>query len=272
MDSIVDIVAAEFLLHQLGIERVEASPLHVGAGTVKCAHGIMPVPAPATARLLKGAPTYGGDVQGELVTPTGAALITRWAQAFGPAPLMTTDAIGYGSGNKNLPDRANVVRVQIGEAAATPQQLDTIHVIEVTIDDMNGELFPPLMEAVLAAGARDVHLAPVIGKKGRPAHVLTALADGKHRDAVLRAAIENSTTLGARMREEKRVVLHREWKCVETEWGKIRIKLSSFHDAGHTAAPEYEDCAAAAAQAGVPVRRVYEHALAEALKGNLLDV
>jgi len=244
----------------------------VGAGTVKCAHGIMPVPAPATARLLKGAPTYGGEIQGELVTPTGAALITRWTQTFGPAPLMTTHAIGYGSGNKNLPDRANVVRVQIGEAVASAQQLETIHVIEVTLDDMNGELFPPLMEAVLAAGARDVHLTPVIGKKGRPAHVLTALADAKHRDVVLHTVIENSTTLGARMREEKHVILHREWKCVETEWGKIRIKLSSFHDAGHTAAPEYEDCAAVAAQAGVPVRRVYEHALAEALKGNLLDV
>jgi len=267
IDSIVDIVAAHFCLHYLGIERVIASPLHVGSGTVKCAHGVMPVPAPATARLLVGKPTYGGDVQGELVTPTGAALMAHLARSFGGAPGLKVEHIGYGCGTRDIADRPNVLRVLVGEQACAgdgPCADETITVVEANLDDMTGELFPPLVEALLAAGARDAFLTPVLGKKGRPAHLVTALCDAARLDAVTDALFVNSTTLGLRIREERRIVLDREWKEVSTPWGGVKVKIGRRGGALHTAAPEYEACRAVAAAAGVPVRRVYEAALAAA--------
>lgn len=269
IDSIADIVAAHFALHLLGVEEVYASPLHVGSGTVKCAHGIMPVPAPATARILQGVPTYGGNVAGELVTPTGAAIAVHNVKSFGPAPLMKVSAIGYGAGTKDLPDRANVLRVLIGELAGGAGQ-DTVSVIEATIDDMSGELWPPLMQAALNEGARDAVLIPVIGKKGRPAHILSVLCDPSQEEKIARLILAHSTTFGVRIRQEKRVILDRAFRQVSTPWGEVPVKTGAFDGETHTLAPEFEVCRALAEAAGVPVKRVYEAAWAAAVKGEFI--
>ncbi|MFM1919767.1 MAG: nickel pincer cofactor biosynthesis protein LarC [Candidatus Hydrogenedentota bacterium] len=275
IDSIVDIVSACYGLHLLGVEAVYASNIHVGAGTVKCAHGVMPVPAPATALILTGVPTYGGQVQGELTTPTGAAILKHFARGFGECPVMRVEAIGHGAGDKGLPDRANVVRVQVGELAeaavretshATAVPGETIAVIEATIDDMPGELFPPLVEALLSAGAKDAFWTAAHGKKGRPACVVTALASPSDADRIAQVYFDNSSTLGVRIREERRLVRSREQRSVETPWGLVRVKVVPDAGAARQAAPEFEDCKSAAVKAGVPVKQVYEAALAAAVR------
>jgi uncharacterized protein (TIGR00299 family) protein len=270
VDSIVDIVASQIGFHLLGIERFACSPLHVGSGTVKCDHGIMPVPAPATARLLQGIPTYGGAVDGELVTPTGAAIIRHRVTEFGPAPLMRTLAIGYGSGTKNLADRANVLRITIGESGADAGR-DTIQILEANLDDMSGELLAPLVSALMDGGALDAFLTPVIGKKGRPAHVVTVLAAEDKAQALCELIFAHSTTLGVRTRTEQRFILNRAWKSVSTPWGAVRVKIGSRGESTMTTAPEYDDCLSVANAARVPVRKVYEAALAAAIKGEFAD-
>lgn len=274
IDSIVDIVGACYGLHLLGVEAVYASNIHVGAGTVKCAHGTMPVPAPATALILKGIPTYGGEVQGELATPTGAALLKHFARGFGKAPVMSVDAIGYGAGDKGLPDRANVLRVQIGtlveDGAALPGT-ETVAVIEANIDDMQGELFPPLIEALLNAGAKDAFWTAAHGKKGRPVCLVTALAAPGDVERMAQIFFEHSSTLGVRIRKERRIVRLREHRWVETPWGAVAIKLVPGESEPQHVAPEFEECKAAAASAGVPVKRVYEAALAAALRGEWMN-
>jgi len=265
------VVGAHFLLDRLGVERVCASPLPVGSGTITCDHGVIPVPAPATVLLLKGAPVYGGDVEAELVTPTGAALITRFADAFGPMPAMAVSAIGYGSGTRDLPDRANVLRVVLGETAPAEADTESITVIETNIDDMPPELLPPLVAELLEAGARDAFLTPILAKKGRPGHLVTVLCDAATVPAVSDRLFHGSTTLGIRMRDERRICLKRAWRTVTTPWGAVRIKLGAYKGRQTVAAPEYEDCRQRAAEAGQPVRLVYETALAAALNGEFTD-
>jgi hypothetical protein len=267
VDSIVDVVAANYALHLLGVDQVFASVLHVGGGVIHCAHGVLPVPAPATARLLEGMPVHLGGVEAELVTPTGAALVAQWVKGFGPAPAMTIDAEGYGSGTRDLPDRANVLRVLLGETTGAGAQRESIAVVETNLDDMTCELLPVLTAALLAEGARDAFITPVIGKKGRPAHVVTALCEEGQLTAVCRAMFQHSATFGLRIRREERLVLERHWETVRTPWGPVRVKIGMWNGARHVAAPEFEECRAAAEAAGAPVRRVYEAALAAALKG-----
>lgn len=262
VDSIVDIVGAHLALHALGIERVLASPLHVGSGTVQCAHGLMPVPAPATALLLKGAPSYGGDIEGELVTPTGAALIAQLASNFGPMPPMSIDITAYGAGTRDLADRPNVIRVLIGETANVAGNEETITVLEANIDDMHGELFPPLVEALMRAGARDAFVTPVLGKKGRPAQQVSVLCDRDTVHALAAILFRESTTFGVRYRDERRLVLDRSWQEVQTSYGAVRIKLAKQNGAIVTRAPEFDDCRKLADAGNVPVRAVYEAALA----------
>ncbi|MCH7908913.1 MAG: nickel pincer cofactor biosynthesis protein LarC [Candidatus Hydrogenedentes bacterium] len=271
VDSIVDVVGAHLALHQLAPERILSSSLHVGSGTVKCAHGVMPVPAPATALLLRGVPCYGGEVDGELVTPTGAALIAQVAEAFAPMPEMTIESIGSGSGVKDIPDRPNVLRVFIGEAADVPRSTESIVVMEANIDDMNPELFPPLISGLLEAGARDAFLTPILGKKGRPAHLVTVLLDEDRVDAISESLFQASTTLGVRMRRENRICLEREHKQVQTPWGMVGVKVGILHGKHRNAAPEYEDCARVAQEAGVPTLTVYDAARAAAVKGEYED-
>ncbi len=271
VDSIVDIVGAHLALDQLKPDRIEASPLHVGSGTVKCAHGVMPVPAPATALLLKGLPTYGGTVEGELVTPTGAALIAQLAQKFGPQPAMSIDTVGAGSGTRDLPDRPNVLRVMLGQSIGGAGATETVTVIEANIDDMNPELFPPLVKGLIEAGARDAFLTPILGKKGRPAYLVTAMADEAAVEKVANALFRGSSTLGLRMRREERICLQREWKNVQTPWGVVRIKIGVRNGAAANVAPEFDDCARVAEEAKVAVREVYDAARAAAIKGEWIN-
>ncbi|MBI1320034.1 MAG: nickel pincer cofactor biosynthesis protein LarC [Candidatus Hydrogenedens sp.] len=264
VDSIVDTVGAHLALHLLGVEAVYASNVHVGSGTIKCAHGIMPVPAPATARLLRDIPTYGGEVQGELVTPTGAALLKTWAKGYGRSPAMRASAIGYGAGDKDLPDRANVLRVQIGEAEDAGVPLETVGVVEANVDDMSGELVPVVIDALLAAGAKDAFVTPAIGKKGRPAYVLTALCEPAASSRMAELMLRNSTSIGARIRTEQRLVADRRMAEVETSYGPIAVKVASLGGALLNAAPEFESCRAAAEHHGATVKTVYLAALAAA--------
>ncbi len=267
VDSIVDIVGAHLALDQIKPDRIESSPLHVGSGTVTCAHGVMPVPAPATALLLKGVPTYGGTVEGELVTPTGAALIAQLAQKFGPQPAMSIETVGVGSGTRDLPDRPNVLRVMLGRASGGAGATETVTVIEANIDDMNPELFPPLLKGLLDAGARDAFLTPILGKKGRPAYLVTAMADEAAVAKVTDALFRGSTTLGLRMRREERICLERVWKSVQTLWGPVRVKIGMRGGVAANVAPEFDDCVRVAEEAKVAVREVYDAARAAAIKG-----
>jgi pyridinium-3,5-bisthiocarboxylic acid mononucleotide nickel chelatase len=267
IDSIVDIVAAQLAMHLLGVDEVYSSALHVGAGTVECDHGVMPVPAPATAKLLEGKPVYGGAVQMELVTPTGAALVAQRVKAFGEIPLMAVERIGYGSGTRDVPGRANVLRVMLGARARESADRETIGVIETHIDDMNPELFPPLIETLLHHGARDAYLTPTLGKKGRPAYGLTVLCDEAALPEMARRLFQHSTTFGLRFRREERLVLERQFRTVQTPWGSVRIKMGYFQGEATCTAPEFEDCRARAEAADVPLRKVYEAALSAALKG-----
>lgn len=263
IDSIVDVVGAHFCLNEIGCERFAVSPLHVGAGTVQCAHGVMPVPAPATALLLEGIPCYGGDVQAELVTPTGAALLAQLSSSFGPMPPLTISRMGYGSGTRDLADRANVLRVIEG-TSATSHASEAVTILETNIDDMVPELIPVLIDEALKAGARDAFVTPTTAKKGRPAHLITILCDHDKSDTMASVVFRNTTTFGLRMREERRICLEREWKVVATEWGTVRVKIGKFGAEQTVASPEFEDCKQVAEVAGVPVLVVYRAALAAA--------
>jgi uncharacterized protein (TIGR00299 family) protein len=266
VDSIVDIVSAHWALNDLGVESVSASPLNVGSGTIHTAHGVLPVPAPATARLLEGVPSYGSEVALELVTPTGAALITQCAQAYGAMPEMRIGAIGYGAGTKDLSDRANVLRVLVGETDGAVPVGEFVTVIEANIDDMNPELVPPLLAGLIERGARDAFVTPIVGKKGRPAFLITVLADAEHVDAVVSGMFHESTTLGVRIRQERRVCLERAWQTVETPWGAVRVKIGRFQGQITCRSPEFEDCRRLAEEKGVPVLAVYERAKAAAVE------
>ncbi len=275
IDSIVDIIGANLALHLLGIERVFASPVHVGGGTIHCDHGVMPVPAPATAMLLRGCPMIGDDLDAELATPTGAALAVSWTENFGPMPAMTATAVGHGAGGRDLPDRANVLRVIIGETAdeavAPTGPAESVTVIEAVVDDMSGELLAPALDALLAAGARDAFLTSVLEKKGRPAYLVTVLCDAEQLSGMTRTLFEHTTTLGVRYREERRTTLERAWRSVPTAYGAVRVKIGFLDGVSTVFHPEYEDCRARAAEHAVPVRRVAEAAQAAAIEGRWCD-
>lgn len=269
IDSIADIVGTHLALHILGVKRVLASALPVGYGTVSCAHGVMPVPAPATALLLEGAAYFGGDVPGELVTPTGAALISQLAERYGPMPLMEIASVGCGSGTRDIADRANLLRVFLGETHDALAPTEPITVIETNIDDMNPELFPPLIAKLIEQGARDAFLTPILGKKGRPGYQVTVLCDGAKSSDLANVMFHESTTLGLRVRQEQRVCLDREWKHVSTAWGNVRIKLGRLDGRTIRTVPEFEDCRQIAERAHVPVLEVYQAAAAAAARGEV---
>ncbi len=267
IDSIIDVTGYFLGLHILGVERVAASPLPVGSGFVQCAHGRMPVPAPATAKLLEGALVAQSDLEGEVLTPTGALLLTESAEFFGPVPEMTITRVGYGAGDKDQPDTPNVVRAFLGESEASPESdgpPTTIAVLEANIDDMSPELFPHVIEGALKAGALDAFSIPVTGKKGRPAQLLTILSPLENQDALTRFLFRETSTLGVRRRTTRRAVAEREWMEVDLPWGRVRVKRGTFEGALTNLAPEYEDCRRLAAVSGVPLKEVIEAALARA--------
>jgi pyridinium-3,5-bisthiocarboxylic acid mononucleotide nickel chelatase len=259
LDSIIDIVGAVHALEQLRADRVVASPLNVGSGSVRSAHGTYPVPAPATLRLLRDTPVYAGEQRAELVTPTGALLVTDYASSFGPLPAMRVDRVGYGAGARDFADTPNVTRVVIGEAeTAAPD--DRVVVVEAEIDDMNPQLFGGLLEGLLAQGAFDAFYTPIYMKKGRPGTLVTVVAPPAAREAVSAALFRETTTIGVRFREAAREVLSRETVVVPTAAGEIRVKVARRDGFVMNAAPEFDDCARAASATGRPVKEI--HALA----------
>lgn len=262
VDSIVDIVGACIGLEALGVERVISSPLHVGAGTFKCDHGTYPVPGPATTEILRGVPIYSKEIQGELVTPTGAAIVAEFATAYGPLPPMRIERIGYGAGTRSYPQFPNVLRVLIGEEEKAETTPECVTVIEANIDDMNAQVFGHLMEEALAAGALDIFYTPVQMKKNRPGVLLTLLCAPSERARMIDLIFHETTTLGVRYREEQRAVLRREHVTVTTSFGAIRIKVAR-NAQGQIVnfAPEFEDCRAAARQHRVAIREVQTAAL-----------
>jgi hypothetical protein len=256
IDSIVDIIGACVALEALKIERIISSPLHVGSGTFKCAHGTYPVPGPATAELLKGVPIYSREIEGELVTPTGAAIISTLAESYGQMPMMKVEKVGYGAGTRDYPKFPNALRAIIGELEADADQTPaTVTVIEANIDDLNAQVFGHLMEKLLAAGALDIFYTPVQMKKNRPGVLLTLLCQPEDRERMCEIVFRETTTLGVRYRNEKREVLKREFTTVETEYGQIRIKVSRSRDGRvMNFSPEFEDCRAAAEKHRVGLR------------------
>jgi pyridinium-3,5-bisthiocarboxylic acid mononucleotide nickel chelatase len=263
IDSIVDVVGACVAFDALKIGRIISSPLHVGSGTFQCAHGTYPVPGPATAELLKGVPIYSKDVEGELVTPTGAAIISTVAESYGPMPMMKIEKVGYGAGTRDYPKFPNALRAIIGEmgedADLTPA---TVTVIEANIDDLNAQVFGYLMEKALAAGALDIFYTPAQMKKNRPGVLLTLLCNPPDRERMCDLIFRETTTLGVRYRNEHREILTREFVTVETEYGPIRVKVSRARDGRvMNASPEFEDCRAAAEKSGVGLRDAQTAAL-----------
>jgi len=263
VDAIVDIVGACIGFSALGIESFACSALNVGGGTAKMAHGVLPVPAPATARLLLGKPTYSNGVQKELVTPTGAAIVTTLCTSFGPQPPMTVNAIGYGAGTADLEGQPNVLRLMVGEAAEKRAAGDseTIRVLEANLDDMNPQIYGYFLEKALAAGALDVFSTPVQMKKNRPGMLVSVLCNPEDESKFHEMLFAETTTLGIRTYTAERRVLARQWETVHTNFGDVRIKVARLNGHIRQASPEFEDCRKLAEAKNVPLQRVMDEAM-----------
>jgi hypothetical protein len=264
LDSIIDIVGAVFGLEWLGVDQIMSSPLNVGGGMVHSAHGHFPVPAPATVKLLGPAPVYSGAVQKELVTPTGALLVSSYASSFGPIPAMTIDQVGYGAGDHDFPSTPNVLRILVGEqprGASCLSRTDAtgatrVVVIECEIDDMNPQLFGVAMDRLYAAGALEVFYVPVQMKKNRPGTLLTVVAPPPLRSSLSDIIFKETTTIGVRYAELDRECLRRELVTVKTPVGDVRMKLAWRDGRLVNAVPEFDDCNALAASNNLPVKEV----------------
>ncbi len=266
VDAILDVVGACVALEVLGIEELRSSPLNVGSGRVTAAHGSLPVPAPATAELLRGIPIYSSGVEAELVTPTGAAIVSTLASSFGPLPAMRVDQIGYGAGARELPGHPNLLRIFIGDQISNTEHrtpnTDTVAVIETSVDDMSPEVYGYLVERALAAGALDITCAPIEMKKNRPGLEIRLLAKPEQAEALANLVFAETTTLGLRISTAERRVLERESVSVATPYGDIRVKVGRRNGHVLNAAPEYEDCRKAALERGVPLKEVMQAAQA----------
>lgn len=260
VDAIVDIVAASAGIHALGVSAWYSSPLNVGSGMVDCAHGRFPVPAPATADLLREIPTYSAHVQQELVTPTGAALIRALSPTFGPQPAMRVQNIGYGAGTRNPQDFPNVLRLSIGETAEANQS--AVAVLETAVDDLSPQILAYVTERALALGALDVMSTAVQMKKGRMGTHLTLLADDSKVAALEDLLLRETSTLGVRIHHERRSCLDRTHVPVSTPYGEIRMKIGSRSGEIYNVAPEFEDCRVAAESNGIAVKVVQQSAIA----------
>ncbi len=254
-DSIADIVGAAVAFDSLGVEEVFCSPVNVGSGTVETQHGLLPIPAPATARLLENAPVYARGPAMELTTPTGAAIASTLAKSFGTLPPLKIQRTGYGAGDRDFPGQANVLRVILGQTTAAAEA-QTVAVLEANIDDSNPQVLAYASERLFEAGALDVTLQPIVMKKGRPGTLLRAIARPEDRESLAQVVFAETSTLGLRIYEAERRVQFRAFKEVETRYGKIRIKVSS--DGGY--APEYEDCRKLALESGAPLKQVIAEA------------
>lgn len=262
IDSIVDIVGACLALERLGIESVHCSPVPTGSGVVQCEHGLMPVPAPATARLLKGVPLAACEEPFELTTPTGAAILTTVSRSFGPLPAMVIDRVGVGAGKRDGKTRPNILRVLIGEAAALPdEESDDIVALEANLDDATGEMLGHVSDLLFAAGALDVYSTPIYMKKNRPATLLTVLAPPALRETMEEIVFAETTTFGIRSHMASRHKLARTFETVETGHGPVRIKIGRRHGRVVTASAEFEDCREVARKASLPLKEVMDLAM-----------
>jgi uncharacterized protein (TIGR00299 family) protein len=260
VDAIVDIVAASAGIHALNVSTWHCSPLNVGGGMVDCAHGRFPVPAPATAELLRDVPTYSAHIQNELVTPTGAALIRALAPTFGPQPAMRVQNIGYGAGTRNPKEFPNVLRLSVGETATANHS--AVAVLETALDDISPQILAYVTEKALALGALDVMSTAVQMKKGRMGTHLTILCDDAKVAAIENLLLRETSTLGVRIHHERRSCLDRTHVAVSTPYGEVRIKIGSRSGEIYNVAPEFEDCRLAAESKGVPVKIVQQSAIA----------
>lgn len=253
MDAVADIVGVCILMEKIGADQVLSSAVHVGSGMVKCAHGILPVPAPATAHLLKGIPTYGGAVEGELCTPTGAALLKYFSEGFGNRPVMTTEKIGYGMGGKDF-GIANCLRAFLGN---TEGKTELITKLECNLDDMTGEDISFAQEMLFEAGARDVYTQPIGMKKSRPGIMLCALCLPEDADRLAEVFMKHTTTLGVRRIDMQRYVLDRSFETADTELGKVSIKRASGLGI-EKSKPEFEDIKEIAKKSGMSLAEIRE--------------
>jgi pyridinium-3,5-bisthiocarboxylic acid mononucleotide nickel chelatase len=261
VDAILDIAGTCVSLELLGITDLSCSPLNVGSGHVQAAHGTLPVPAPATAELLKGLPVYSTGIDGELVTPTGAALVATLASRFGPLPAIRVEAIGYGAGARDFPGHPNVARLFLGEPHEAPSvpggaTNDVVAVLKANVDDMSPQLYGYLAEQALAAGALDIMCSSVQMKKNRPGIELTVLCPPERADYFAQLIFEQTTTIGLRIYEARRQLLARETMAVETPYGTVRMKVARRNGQVLNAAPEYEDCRRLAEEKSVPLKDV----------------
>jgi uncharacterized protein (TIGR00299 family) protein len=259
IDAIVDIVGAVAGLHLLEVDEIHASPLSLGGGFVRCAHGLMPVPAPGTMELLCGVPIRQTEIRKELVTPTGAAIITTLADGFGTMPEMTINRIGYGAGTRNLEEQPNLLRLCLGKKKTVER--DQVCVIETNLDDMSPEIAGYLMEQLFERGALDVFMTPIFMKKGRPATKLSVLSTPTLRDALSEMLLVETTTFGVRCYTVDRLKLTRDFVDIQTRWGTVRAKCGYLDNQLIKTVPEYEDCKRFAEQHGIPLRKVYEEAI-----------
>ena len=268
LDAIVDVVGASVAFELLQIERFVSSPMHVGSGTVEMEHGRFPVPPPAVAELLKNAPVYASDVRGELVTPTGAAIITTVCAEFGPLPKMQLEQAGYGAGTRKYEHFPNVLRVLIGDDQAEAATVERLWMIETNLDDLSPQVFSHVMDRAFALGALDCYFASVHMKKNRPGVLLSILCRHDKRDELSRMLFAETTTLGVRTYEVERQALKRRIVRVETPFGQIDVKVAHLNGKVITETPEYEQCRAAALEAKVPLRQVEEAVRAALEKGS----
>ena len=273
VDAMVDIVCAAVGAESLAVQEWVCSPLNVGGGTVKCAHGTLPVPAPATLKLLRDAPVYASGPQVELVTPTGAAIVKTLSTRFAPFPAMKIEKAGYGAGTRDFPEHPNLLRITIGEvlladdASTSPgTSNDRIMVLEANLDDLSPQVLAYAMERLLAEGALDVFSVPVQMKKSRPGALLTVLAKIEDANRLTKTIFAETTTLGVRRREEQRQTLSRRWETVETTWGPVRVKIANMNGSVSNYAPEYEDCRTLAEAQHVPLRTIMQEAIQQYLR------
>ena len=258
-DAIIDVVGACLGLEALQVDRVVCSPIPPGSGTVRCDHGLLPVPAPGTVALLQGVPLAECDEPGELTTPTGAAILTTLADSFGPLPALRVEAVGYGAGRREGQTRPNLHRLILGRAAS-PGEVDEVVTLQANLDDATGQVVGYVAERLLQAGALDVFTTPIGMKKGRPAVLVTVLAEPQQADQLEELLFTETTTFGVRRWPTRRSKLQRAWKEVSTDWGPVRIKLGLRAGRCISATPEYEDCLRLATAQGVPLREVIQQA------------
>lgn len=270
LDSIVDIVGSVWGIRQLGIEKIYVSKVNVGGGFVKCEHGILPVPAPATLSLMEGKPIYSSGVERELFTPTGAAILTTLGSEFGSMPLINVERIGHGAGRDDFP-HPNLLRLIIGTSVSTSQK-ERVVVIETNIDDMNPQFYDYVIEKLLAMEVLDVFITPVLMKKNRPGHLLTVISPSEKLPPITTFLLKETTTLGLRWHEEERAKTDREILPLQTKYGRIRFKLARWEGKVINFSPEYEDCKRLALEKRVPLKEIFEEARKEAMtfrKGKL---